>query len=38
MGHAWPRKINTSQPQQLSYRYAVADLPALEEALLRLAG
>ncbi len=27
-----------AEPQQLSYRYAVADLPALEEALLRLAG
>ncbi len=26
------------EPQQLSYRYAAADLPDLEEALLRLAG
>ncbi|NBI32884.1 PD-(D/E)XK nuclease family protein, partial [Enterorhabdus sp. P55] len=27
-----------AEPQQLSYRYAAADLPVLEEALLRLAG
>lgn len=28
---------NPAEPQQLSYRYAAADLPTLEEALLRLA-